>query len=74
MTQSVKIRKIGNSLGIILSEQIREMGLKEGDSLYVMKTRGGIELTPLDLNFAEAIDAARDFMHRYPNAMEKLAE
>lgn len=74
MSQTVKIRKIGNSLGVTLSEQVREMGLKEGDSLYVVKTSGGIELTPFDPGFAEALDAARDFMQRYPNAMKKLAE
>jgi putative addiction module antidote len=74
MGDSVKIRKIGNSLGVTLSEQVREMGLKEGDSLFVVKTRDGIELTPYDPEFAEALDAARDFMHRYPNAMKKLAQ
>jgi len=74
MSQPVKIRKIGNSLGVTLSEQVREMGLKEGDNLYVVKTRDGIELTPYDPDFAEALDAARDFMRRYPNAMKKLAE
>ena len=74
MSQSVKIRKIGNSLGVTLSEQVREMGLQEGDSLYVVKTRDGIELTPYDPDFAEALDAGRDFMRRYPNAMKKLAE
>jgi putative addiction module antidote len=74
MSQPIKIRKIGNSLGVTLSEQVREMGLKEGDSLYVVKTRDGIELTPYDPDFAEALDAARDFMRRYPNAMKKLAE
>lgn len=74
MAQSVKIRRIGNSLGVTLSEQIRELGLKEGDSLYVVKTRDGIELTPFDPDFAAALEAARDFMHRYPNAMKTLAE
>jgi len=74
MSQPVKIRKIGNSLGVTLSEQVREMGLKEGDSLYVVKTRDGIELTPYDPDFAEALDAARDFMRLYPNAMKKLAQ
>jgi len=74
MSQSVKIRKIGNSLGITLSDQVREMGLQEGDSLYVVKTRDGIELTPYDPDFAEALEAAGDFMRLYPNAMKKLAE
>lgn len=74
MSQPVKIRKIGNSLGVTLSEQVRDMGLKEGDSLYVVRTANGIELTPYDPDFAEAVDAARDFMRRNPNAMKALAE
>jgi putative addiction module antidote len=74
MTQAVKIRKIGNSLGVTLSEQVRELGLKEGDSLYVVKTATGFELTPFDPDFAEALDTAREFMRAHPNAMKALAE
>jgi putative addiction module antidote len=74
MTQTVKIRKIGNSLGVTLSEQVRELGLKEGDSLYVVKTATGFELTPFDPDFAAALDTAREFMRAHPNAMKALAE
>lgn len=74
MSQHVKIRKIGNSLGVTISEQVREMGLKEGDSLYVVRTPNGIELTPYDPDFAEAMEDAREFMRAYPNAMKALAE
>ena len=74
MPESVKIRRIGNSLGVTLSEQVRAMGLGEGDTLFVVKTRDGIELTPYDPDFAEALKAGEDFMRRFPNAMKKLAE
>jgi len=74
LSETVKIRRIGNSLGITLSEQVRAMGLGEGDTLYVVKTRDGIELTPFDPDFAEALEAGEDFMRRFPNAMKKLAE
>lgn len=74
MSESVKIRRIGNSLGVTLSEQVRALGLSEGDTLYVVKTRDGIELTPYDPDFAEALKAGKDFMRRFPNAMKKLAE
>ena len=50
------------------------MGLKEGDPLYMVKTPTGVELTPYDPDFAEAMEDARDFMRAYPNAMKKLAE
>lgn len=74
MSHPVKIRKIGNSLGVTISEQVREMGLSEGDTLFVVKTPNGIELTPYDPDFAEAMDDAREFMRAYPNAMKALAE
>ena len=74
MSDAVKILKIGNSLGVTLSEQVRELGLQEGDTLYVAKTATGIELTPYDPDFAEALDTARDFMRKHPNAMKALSE
>jgi putative addiction module antidote len=74
LSESVKIRRIGNSLGVTLSEHVRAIGLQEGDSLFVVKTRDGIELTPYDPDFAEVLEAGRDFMRRFPNAMKRLAE
>ena len=74
MSHPVKIRKIGNSLGVTISEQVREMGLEEGDTLFVVKTPNGIELTPYDPDFVEAMEDAREFMRAYPNAMKTLAE
>ena len=74
MPRPVKIRKIGNSLGVTITDQIRALGLAEGDELFIVRTPNGIELTPYDPDFAEALDHARDFMKRYPNAMKALAE
>ena len=74
MSRPVKIRKIGNSLGVTITDQIRALGLAEGDELFIVRTPNGIELTPYDPDFAEALDHARDFMKRYPNAMKALAE
>jgi hypothetical protein len=33
-----------------------------------------LELSRYDPDFEEAMQASRDFMRRYPNAMKKLAE
>jgi len=74
MTRHVTIRRIGNSLGVTLSEVVREMGLAEGDTLFVVKTRHGIELTPYDPDFADAMDDAREFMRTHRNALKALAE
>jgi antitoxin MazE len=41
-----KIRKIGNSLGIIVpSEYLKQMGLKEGDSVYTSFENGKIVIS-----------------------------
>jgi len=75
MTQHLKIRKIGGSLGVLLpKELLAEHGVGEGDLLYPVRTPEGIELTRFDPDFAKAIEAGSDFMRRYPNAMKKLAE
>ena len=50
------------------------MGLGEGDKVYAVRTPRGFELTPYDANFDKAVDTAREFMRKYPNAMKKLAE
>lgn len=73
MSKPIKIRKIGNSLDVTISDYAKEMGLGEGDQLYVVRTENGTELTPYDPDFAEAVEGARDFMKRYPNAMKTLA-
>lgn len=70
----VKVRKVGNSLGVTLTEQCRQMGVSEGDTLYVVKTEQGIELRKERASFDEALAIAEDFMDRYSDAMRKLAE
>jgi len=75
MTEHLKIRKIGSSLGVVLPKDLLAMlGVAEGDRVHVIRTPEGIELTRYDPGFAEVIEDARDFMRRYPNAMKKLAE
>ena len=70
----VKVRKVGNSLGVTLTEQCRQMGVAEGDTLYVVKTEQGIELRKESESFTRAVEAGRKFMDRYPNAMRELAK
>ena len=70
-----KVRKIGGSLGVTLPKEfLAEMGVGEGDSLYLVRTSEGIELTARDPEITEVLEIGRKFMRRYPNAMKKLAE
>lgn len=74
MNKPLIIRKVGNSLSLTISDIAKDLGLGEGDKLYAVRTPRGVELTPYDANFDKAVDSAREFMRKYPNAMKKLAE
>lgn len=54
MAKSLKVRKIGNSYGLILSKEILdELGVREGDSLFPVRTPDGLYLTPYDPDFEQ---------------------
>jgi antitoxin MazE len=74
MNRPFIIRKVGNSLSVTISDLAKDLGLGEGDKLFAVRTPRGFELTPYDANFDKALETARDFMRKYPNAMKKLAE
>jgi putative addiction module antidote len=74
MNKPLTIRKVGNSLSLTVSEIAKDMGLGEGDKVFAMRTPRGFEITPYDPQFEKAVEAARAFMRKYPNAMKKLAE
>ncbi len=74
MKTTLTIRKIGNSFGVILGKDaMSELGVSEGDTLFVVRTPDGIQLTAYDPDFAEAIEAGRDYMRRHRNALRELA-
>ena len=74
MTKPLIIRKVGNSLTLTVSDLAKDLGLGEGDQVFAVRTPRGFEITPYDANFDKAMEVARNFMRKYPNAMKKLAE
>ena len=70
------VRKVGNSLGVILSGRaVQVLHVKEGDTLFLTEAPGGcFRLTPYDPNFAETMKVAEGFMSRYKNALRDLAK
>jgi putative addiction module antidote len=75
MATPVRVRKVGNSLGILLTKDVVEaLGVAEGDELFAVRTPDGIRLTPYDPEFAKAIESTRDYMRRHRNAMHELAK
>ena len=75
MAQALTVRRIGNSLGLILSKQVLDvLGVRAGEKLYAVRTPDVIRLTAYDPDFAAVIETTRDYMRRHRNALRELAE
>jgi putative addiction module antidote len=72
----LKVRKIGNSLGIVLpKEVILRLGAKNGDRVYLMESPdGGYRLGMHDPDFAEKMAKVRDIAARYRNTLRALSK
>lgn len=71
----LKITQIGNSLGVILpKELLSRLKVEKGDSLHVLETKDGVELTPFDPEFADQMAQAVDVMREDRDILRKLGE
>jgi putative addiction module antidote len=72
----LKVRKFGNSLGVVLpKEAISRLNTKNGARLYLIETpEGGYRLTPYDPLFEEKMAKAEDIVGRYRNTLHTLAQ
>lgn len=76
MNIKTKVRKIGNSLGIILPrEALNVLKVEEGASLYVTETpKSAIRLTPEDEHLSQMMEIAKKGMSKYRNTLRELAK
>ena len=75
MAAALKLTAIGNSTGVILPKEILDrLRVSRGDSLHVVETSEGIELTPYDPEFAAQMDVAEGIMREDRDVLRKLAE
>jgi len=72
----LQVRKIGNSLGLILSKELlARLKLKEGDKLHIVEqTERGVKLSPYDPKHAKAMEIARRSFRVYADTYKALAE
>ncbi len=74
-SRTLKVRRIGNSLGVVLPREVlAKLRVGEGDALSVSETPDGVSLTPYDGEIERQLSAARDIMGRYRNALRELAK
>ncbi len=75
MADTVTVRRIGNSYGVILPKaELDKLGVVEGDKLFIVRTPDGLRLTPYDPDFAKVMEATREYMRDHRDALKELAK
>lgn len=72
----LKVRKFGNSLGVVLPKEIvARLNTGNGAHLYLTEAPdGGYRLTPYDPLFEQKMAKAEDIIGRYRNTLRVLAQ
>lgn len=76
MIVELKVKKIGNSLGLVLpKEAVLKLNVSEGDGLFLTDgVNGGLRITAEDPDFAAQMKAADGIIKRYRNTLRELAK
>ena len=75
MVRSVKLRRMGGSVGATLPKDMAErFHLEAGDEVLVVETAHGILLSPYDADVEEGLAIAAEAQKRYQGALRKLAK
>lgn len=70
----LKVTTVGNSAGVIFPKEFMEkLRISKGDTLYVLETPNGFELTPYDPEFVKQMEVAEEVMREDRNVLRKLA-
>jgi putative addiction module antidote len=72
----LKIRKIGNSLGVVLpKEAISRLRAGDGARLFLIEgPNGAYQLTPYDPAFEKKMKKAENIIGRYRNTLHALSK
>lgn len=75
MAKSLKLTRVGNSVGVVLPRELLDrLHVSKGDLLYLVETPSGVELTPYDPEVAEQMEVAEAVMREDRDVLRKLAE
>jgi putative addiction module antidote len=75
MIAKLKVRKVGNSLGVILpNELLAKLEVGEDDSIFAVEEAEGIRLTPYDPDFERGMAIYERGRNKYRNTLRALAQ
>jgi putative addiction module antidote len=74
MVFELKLRKVGNSVGLVLPKEVlARLNADEGDLLFLTETtEGGFRLTANNPGFAEKMRIVKRLSRRYHRALKEL--
>jgi putative addiction module antidote len=72
---TLKLRAIGNSVGMVLPKDLlSKLGLREDDTLHVVESPDGLRLKRADPEFERQMEEARAVMRRRRAVLRELAK
>ena len=72
---SLKLMKIGNSLGVVLpKEAASRLKVEKGDVLFLTESPDGYRISPYDPAFEKQMKAAEHIMKKRRNVLRALAK
>ncbi|MEL7487985.1 MAG: AbrB/MazE/SpoVT family DNA-binding domain-containing protein [Pseudomonadota bacterium] len=75
MSKHVKLRKIGNSVGVVLTrDMLDSLNAGEGDEIAIEETPNGLRLIKRDSEFEEHMELVEKALARFPNTLRALAK
>jgi putative addiction module antidote len=76
MVLELKLRKVGNSVGVVLPKDVlNHLNVDEGDTVCVTDAAdGSVRLTPSKAEFTRQMEAAKDVIKRYRHTLRELAK
>jgi putative addiction module antidote len=76
MMMELKVRKVGNSVGVILpKEALAHLKVQEGDTLTAIEgPDGSLQLSPYKAEVSRQMEIVQDLMKRYRNTLRELAK
>jgi putative addiction module antidote len=75
MAGKIKVRRIGNSVGLILPKDVAEqLRVGENDTVHYVVDTNGLHVTPFDPDFDSAMEAFAQTRRKYRNALRALAK
>ncbi len=75
MVVSLKLRKIGNSVGVVLPKEVlSQLNVVEGDTVTFTDSQDGVRITASNPEFSKTLAVFESLNRRYRNTLRELAK